>query len=102
MDVRHGVYSKILAEMPHRHIRELFSLSTAEYELHTMVKASAESMGFQSAIRAWDNRAFVYSDASAALCVIQRQGLGRFLFRAELERAEGCPICKCVGERQFC
>ena len=59
--------------------QSLVALSSAESELYGLVKASSEALGFQSTIRdmgqAWGT--VVLSDASAALGVIQRQGLGR-------------------------
>ena len=55
----------------------LVALYSAESELHAVVTASAEVMGFQSVIRdvgeSWST--VVYSGASAALGVTHREGL---------------------------
>ena len=59
--------------------QSLIALSSAESELYALVRASAQAMEFQSVTRylrqSW--RTVGYSDASPALCVIQRQGLDR-------------------------
>ena len=54
-------------------------LSSAEAELHGIVKASSESMGMRSLCRdlAMKIDADVLTDASAALAIVSRQGVGR-------------------------
>ena len=77
--------------------QSLVALSSGESELYAFGKASASAMSIQSVIRdlgqSWST--VVYSNASAALVVIQRQGLEslrhmdyNYLIRAELARAE--------------
>ena len=55
------------------------ALSSAEAELYGLVRASAESLGTLSMFKDFGIRlgAHVFGDASAALAIIQRQGLGR-------------------------
>ena len=59
--------------------QSLVALSSAEAELYGIVKCSSELLGFKSIIQDLDKSlgAILYSDASAALGVVQRQGLGR-------------------------
>ena len=55
------------------------ALSSCEAELYALVKTSSEALGFKSIVQDMDKNlgTIVYSDASAALGVIQRQGLGK-------------------------
>ena len=55
------------------------ALSSCESELYALVKTSSEALGFKSIVQDMDKNlgTIVYSDASAALGVIQRQGLGK-------------------------
>ena len=59
--------------------QSLVALSSVESELYDIVKTSSEVLGFKSIAQDLDKvlGALVLSDASAALGVIQRQGLGR-------------------------
>ena len=57
----------------------LVALSSVESELDAIVKASSETLGVMSLIRD-ANKNFtsaIFSDASAALGIVQRQGLGK-------------------------
>ena len=55
------------------------ALSSAEAELYAIVKASAESMGIASLLKDFGikMKTHVFGDASAALAIIARRGLGR-------------------------
>ena len=57
----------------------LVSLSSAEAELYAAIKACSETLGFLSLLKDYQLhvKGKVMSDASAALCIIKRQGLGR-------------------------
>ena len=57
----------------------LVALSSAESELYAIVKASSETLGLMSTIRDMNKNfnSALFSDASAALGVVQRQGLGK-------------------------
>ena len=57
----------------------LVSLSSAETELYAAIKACSETLGFLSLLKDYQVHANgkVMSDASAALGIIKRQGLGR-------------------------
>ena len=57
----------------------LVSLSSAEAELYAAIKACSETLGFLSLLKDYQVYANgkVMSDASAALGIIKRQGLGR-------------------------
>ena len=57
----------------------LIALSSGEAELYAMVKASAEGLGLQSLLNdiGYKVRVRVKADASAALGVVERKGLGR-------------------------
>ena len=57
----------------------LVSLSSAEAELYAAIKACSETLGFLSLLKDYQIHANgkVVSDASAALGIIKRQGLGR-------------------------
>ena len=79
----------------------LIALLSDASELCASVKASADAVGFQSVFRdpgqSWST---VSSDASAAVGVIQRQGLGRlrhvdcsFLFVQSLNTQKGGAVC---------
>ena len=59
--------------------QSLVALSSAEAELYGIVKCSSEILGLKSIVQDMDKclGALLYSDASAALGVIQRQGLGK-------------------------
>ena len=62
----------------HRAARRLVALSSAEAELYGLVRAAAELLGCRSLARDFGNwlGARLYADASAALGMIHRQGLG--------------------------
>ena len=55
------------------------ALSSAERELYGIVKCMAEVLGIKAAMEGWgmDIKGVVKSDESAALSVVQRQGLGK-------------------------
>lgn len=55
------------------------ALSSAEAELYAIVKATAEGMGVQSILKDFGRKAKVHlmADASAALGIVRRKGLGR-------------------------
>ena len=57
----------------------LVALSSAESELYAIAKASSETLGLMSTIRDMNKNfnSALFSDASAALGVVQRQGLGK-------------------------
>ena len=59
--------------------QSLVALSSAESELYAIVKASSEILGLMSTIREMNKNhtSAMFSDASAALGIIQRQGLGK-------------------------
>ena len=59
--------------------QNLVSLSSAEAELYGLVKASSESLGCQSMARdlGHHRRVRIYADASAALGIVHRKGLGK-------------------------
>ena len=69
---------------PHRikmwsRTQALVSLSSAEAELYAAIKACSETLGFLSLLKDYQIHANgkIMSDASAALGIIKRQGLGR-------------------------
>ena len=57
----------------------LVSLNSAEAELYAAIKACSETLGFLSLLKDYQLhvKGKVMSDASAALGIIKRQGLGR-------------------------
>ena len=57
----------------------LVSLSSAEAELYAAIKACSETLGFLSLLKDYQihTTGKIMSDASAALGIIKRQGLGR-------------------------
>ena len=59
--------------------QNLVSLSSAEAELYGIVKTSSESLGCQALARDLGHRREVriYADASAALGIVHRKGLGK-------------------------
>ena len=59
--------------------QSLVALSSAESELHVVIKCVSEMFGIKSALKDWGMQiaAVVKSDASAALGISQRQGLGQ-------------------------
>ena len=86
--------------------QSLIALSSPESELYALVNASAEAMDFQSVIRdlkqSWIT--VFCSDASAALGVVQRQGLERlrhvdsnFLFMQSLNARKVVQYSKVSG-----
>jgi hypothetical protein len=86
--------------------QSLVALSSAESELYAIVKASSEVLGFQSTIRDLGHKigTIILSDASAALGIIQRQGLGRmrhidcsFLFVQSLNANKVVQFAKVPG-----
>ena len=87
--------------------QSLVALSSAEAELYGIVKTSSELLGLRSIVQDLGKSfgALVYSDASAALGVIQRQGLGRlrhvdcsFLFVQALNANKVVQYAKVVGQ----
>ena len=59
--------------------QSLVALSSAESELYALIKCTSEMLGLKSAFADWgiNTCAIIKSDASAALGIIQRQGLGK-------------------------
>ena len=59
--------------------RSLVALSSGESEFYAALKASAEGLGLISMMKdfGWDATGQVLGDASAALGIIHRKGLGR-------------------------
>ena len=59
--------------------QSLVALSSAESELYALIKCTSEVLGVKSALADWgvNMAAVIKSDASAALGIIQRQGLGK-------------------------
>jgi hypothetical protein len=59
--------------------QSVVALSSAESELYAIVKASAEVLGLRSTFQdiGLNFASTIYSDATAALGIIQREGLGR-------------------------
>ena len=59
--------------------QSLIALSSAESELYALVKCVSELLGIRSALKDWGSNVggVVETDASAALGIIQRQGLGK-------------------------
>ena len=59
--------------------QNLVSLSSAEAELYGLVKASSEALGCQSMAKDYGHEKGVrlYADASAALGIVHRKGLGK-------------------------
>ena len=55
------------------------ALSSAEAELYAIVKATAEALGVKSALEDWKVNVpvEVLADASAALAIVERRGLGK-------------------------
>ena len=83
------------------------ALSSAEAELFALVKGAAQALGMLSIGRdlGLDMRATLHSDASAALGIIQRQGVGKlrhistqFLWIQEKTRNSEFDIAKVPGE----
>ena len=82
-------------------------MSSAESELYGIVKCSSEVLGFKSIVQDMDRHlgAILYSDASAALGVIQRQGLGKLrrvdcscLFAQTLNADKVVQFAKVAGQ----
>ena len=87
--------------------QSLVALSSAEAELYGIVKCSSEVLGFKSIVQDLDRPlgAILYSDASAALGVIQRQGLGKlrhidcsYLFVQALNADKIVQFAKVAGQ----
>ena len=59
--------------------QSVIAVSSAESELYALVKTVAELLGIKSALADWgfNTAGCIKSDASAALGIIQRQGLGK-------------------------
>jgi hypothetical protein len=59
--------------------QSLVALSSAESELYALIKCVSELLGVKSAVQDWGVQVggAIKSDASAALGIIQRQGLGK-------------------------
>ena len=59
--------------------QSLVALSSAEAEMYGLVKATSETLGIMTLLKEWDLEfgAKMYSDASAALGIIERRGLGK-------------------------
>ena len=59
--------------------QSLIALSSAESKLYALVKCVSELLGIRSALKDWCSNVggVVKTDASAALGIIQRQGLGK-------------------------
>ena len=59
--------------------QSLVALSSAESELYALVKASSEALGLRSMISCMGKNLGnkIFSDASAALGIVQRQGLAQ-------------------------
>ena len=59
--------------------QSLIALSSGESEFYAALKASAEGLGIMSLMRdfGWETKGEVMGDASAALGIINRKGLGR-------------------------
>eukprot|EP00973_Karenia_brevis_P091432 12407404-Karenia_brevis.AAC.1 len=59
--------------------QSLIALSSAESELYACIKATAEGLGIAAAMRDFGEEVSgrVYADASAALGIISRKGLGK-------------------------
>jgi hypothetical protein len=59
--------------------QSLVALSSAESELYALIKCTSEVLGLKSALADWgiSTSGVIKSDASAALGIIQRQGLGK-------------------------
>jgi hypothetical protein len=86
--------------------QSVVALSSAESELYAIVKASAEILGAKSIFNdlGLNFSSVIYSDASAALGIIQRQGLGRtrhidcgYLFVQELNAEKILRYAKIPG-----
>ena len=86
--------------------QSLVALSSAESELYALVKASAESLGIKTTLKDMNKPIgiLMFSDASAALGIIQRQGLGRvrhvdcsFLFVQDLNARKTIQYGKVAG-----
>ena len=86
--------------------QSLVALSSAESELYALVKCTAEVLGVRSALKDWGRRVggSVKSDASAALGIIQRQGLGKvrhidcsFLYIQQLSAEKSMRFQKVPG-----
>ena len=84
----------------------LVALSSAESELYALVKASAETLGIKTTLTDMNKEIgiLMYSDASAALGIIQRQGSGRvrhvdcsFLFVQDLNARKTIQYGKVAG-----
>ena len=87
--------------------QSVVALSSAESELYGIVKASAEILGLKSLFLDIGLKfsSIIYSDASAALGIIQRQGLGRtrhidcgYLFVQGLNAEKVIRYAKVPGE----
>ena len=86
--------------------QSLVALSSAESELYAIVKASSETLGLMSIVKDM-NKSFtsaLFSDASAALGVVQRQGLGKlrhidcsYLFAQNLNAEKVIRFSKVAG-----
>ena len=83
------------------------SLSSAEAELYALVKGASQTLGMMGILRdlGQETRATINSDASAALGIIQRQGVGKlrhistqYLWIQEKTRNEEFDISKVPGE----
>ena len=88
-------------------MQNLVALSSAEAELYGTVKASTELLGCRSLARDFGHHpaARLYADASAALGIIQRQGLGKVrhldtnsLWVQQAARAKLISYLKVVGD----
>ena len=59
--------------------QSVIALSSAEAELYAIIKTSSETLGIYSLMKDWGFtcKAHLYADASAALGIIGRSGLGK-------------------------
>ena len=88
--------------------QSLIALSSAESELYALLKCTAEVLGVKSAMQDWGVRtgALRKSDASAALGIIQRQGLGKvrhidcfYLYIQQVNAEKILSFAKVAGAR---
>ena len=86
--------------------QNIVALSSAESELYGVVKCTSELFGIKSALKDWDVvvKSVVKSDASAAMGIIQRQGLGKvrhidcsYLYLQEINAQKKLTLEKVAG-----
>ena len=88
--------------------QDIVALSSAEAELYALVRATSEGIGLISLLKdlGLSRQLHVYADASAALAVVSRKGIGkirhldtRHLWVQDVQKRQQAEMKKIAGEK---